>query len=109
MNDTIMWIIIGVVAAIVLAIVIVNLVKIFKMSPEDRKKTIITYLKGIIALAEQEILGSQKGQEKLAMVEEYFNKNAPWFIKIILNLLGKDSLKELIEIGLAEIKKSFEK
>ena len=32
MNDTIMWIIIGIVAAIVLAIVIVNLVKIFKNS-----------------------------------------------------------------------------
>lgn len=109
MNDTMMWIIIGVVAAIILAIIIVNLVKIFKMSPEDRKKTIVTYLKGIIALAEQEILGSQKGQEKLAMVEEYFNKNAPWFIKMLLTLSGKDGLKELIEIGLTEIKKSFEK
>ena len=77
------------------------------MKPEERKKVLITYLKGLVALAEQEILGNKKGEEKLKMVEDYFNKNAPWFSKLLLILMGKDSLKELIEVALAEIKKSF--
>ena len=107
MNDVIMWIIIGVVGAGVLAFVICNIVKISKMKPEERKKVLITYLKGLVALAEQEILGNKKGEEKLKMVEDYFNKNAPWFLKLLLILMGKDNLKELIEVALAEIKKSF--
>ena len=107
MNDVIMWIIIGVARDGVLAFVIYNIVKISKMKPEERKKVLITYLKGLVALAEQEILGNKKGEEKLKMVEDYFNKNAPWFLKLLLILMGKDSLKELIEVALAEIKKSF--
>lgn len=107
MENVIMWIIIGLIAAGLLAFIIYNIVKIAKMSPEDRKKTIITYLKGAIALAEQEIVGTKRGEERLAMVEDYFNKNASWFLKILLALCGKETLKECIELGLTEIKKSF--
>ena len=107
MEKIVMWIIIGVVCAGVLAFVIYNIIKISKMSAEDRKKVLITYLKGAIALAEQEIIGTKRGEERLKMVEDYFNENAPWFLKILLALMGKETLKQLIEDGLSEIKKSF--
>jgi hypothetical protein len=77
------------------------------MSKEEKIKTLKTYLKGLVSLAEQEIVGSKMGEEKLAMVEAYFNKKAPIIYKIILSLLGKDNLKEFIEEALKEIKESF--
>ena len=70
---------------------------------------LVTYLKGAVALAEKEIVGSSKGKEKLAMVEKYFNKNAPWFLKILLGIFGKENLQELIELALKEVKESFVK
>lgn len=109
MNDVVMWIIIGLVCAGVLAFVIYYLVKFFKLSKEERTALIKTYLKGAIALAEQEIVGNKKGEERLAMVEEYFKEHAPWFLKALLLITGKDSLKDLIEEALKEVKSSFEK
>lgn len=100
------WIALGVVIAIVLGVIIYYTVKIVKMTPEDRKKKIVTYLKGVVALAEQE-LGSGQGEAKLEEVEAYFNKNAPILLKVLLFLTGKDSLKDLIEQALSEIKESF--
>lgn len=82
-------------------------IKFCKMSKDEKIKLLKTYLKGIIALAEQEIIGSERGEEKLAMVEDYFNKKAPVLYKIILLLVGKDNLKQLIESSLDEIKQSF--
>lgn len=109
MNDIIMWIIIGVVAVAALAFLIYYIIKIAKLPPEKRKELLVTYLKGAVALAEKEIVGSSKGKEKLAMVEEYFNKNAPWFLKILLGIFGKENLQELIELALKEVKESFVK
>ena len=108
MSETIMWIIIGLLAAVILAYVVYKAIVIFKMDPEERKKTLITYLKGLVALAEQEI-GSGHGAEKLALVEEWFKEKAPFVYKAALLLFGKDNLKELIEQALKEIKESFEK
>ena len=76
------------------------------MTPEERKKTLITWLKGAVALAEEEI-GSGHGEEKLAEVEEYFKKNAPWFLRVLFLFSGADSLQELIEEALAGVKNSF--
>lgn len=100
------WIALGVVIAIILGVLIYYIVKIAKMTPEDRKKRLVTYLKGAVALVEQE-LGSGQGETKLEEVEAYFNKNAPILLKVLLFLTGKDNLKDLIEQALAEIKKSF--
>lgn len=106
MNDVVMWVIIGVVAAIVLALLVFFIVKICKMKPEERKALILNFLKGAVVAAE-EYIGSGHGDEKLHYVEDYFNKNAPWFLKILLTIFGKDSLKELIEEALSAVKGSF--
>lgn len=107
MNDVIMWIIIGLVAAGVLAFLIYYIVKLCKMSKEERNKLLKTYLKGAIALAEQEIVGNKRGQEKLEAVEKYFKEHAPWFLKLVLFVAGKENLTELINEALQEVKDSF--
>lgn len=106
MNDTVMWIIIGVVCAAILAFVVYLIVRICKMKPEKRKELLLNFLKGAVVAAE-EYIGSGHGDEKLQYVEDYFNKNAPWFLKILLIIFGKDSLKELIEEALSAVKGSF--
>lgn len=108
MPDIIMYIILGVVGAAVLAFVIYNVVQIAKMKPEERKEIIKTYLKGLVAEAEKQI-GAGNGDLKFAQVEEWFNKKAPMVLKIVLSILGKENLKDLIEDALKEIKESFGK
>ena len=87
MNEVIMWIIIGVVLAAILGVVIYFIVKIAKMSPEQRKELLLNFLKGAVVAAE-EYIGSGNGEEKLAYVEDYFNKHASWFLKILLAISG---------------------
>ena len=77
------------------------------MKPEERKKVLITYLKGLVALAEQEILGNKRGEEKLKMVEEAFQKTAPWALKLMLKLSGANDLRELIELALQKAKETW--
>ena len=108
MPDIIMYIILGVIGAAVLAFVIYKIVQIAKMKPEERKELIKTYLKGLVAEAEKQI-GAGNGDLKLAQVEEWFNKKAPMVLKIVLSILGKENLKDLIEDALKEIKESFGK
>jgi hypothetical protein len=103
-----MYIILGVIGAAVLAFVIYKIIQIAKMKPEERKELIRTYLKGLVAEAEKQI-GAGNGNLKFAQVEEWFNKKAPMVLKIVLSILGKESLKDLIEDALKEIKESFEK
>jgi hypothetical protein len=100
----VLYISLGIICLCLIIALIVKIVKLFKMPKEEREKVIKTYLKGVIMLAEEEIVGTKRGEERLAMVEEYFNKNAPLTYRIILFLLGKDNLKNLIEDALAEIK-----
>ena len=100
----VLYISLGIICLCLITALSVKIVKLFKMPKEEREKVIKTYLKGVIMLAEEEIVGTEKGEERLAMVEEYFNKNAPLTYRIILFLLGKDNLKNLIEDALAEIK-----
>lgn len=108
MPDIVMYIILGVIGAAVLAFVIYKIVQIAKMKPEERKELIKTYLKGLVAEAEKQI-GAGNGDLKFAQVEEWFNKKAPMILKIVLSILGKENLKDLIEDALKEIKESFEK
>ena len=108
MEDIVAYILLGVLAIAILAFVVFKAVQILRLSPEARKELLITYLKGLVALAEQEI-GSGHGQEKLAKVEEYFNKKAPFIYKASLYIFGKENLRELIELALSQIKDSFEK
>lgn len=109
MEDKIFLIILIAVIAIVVIAAIIFVVKIVKMKPEERTTLLKTYLKGAIAWAEQEFVGSGRGAEKIEAVEKYFNEHASWFLKIVLKLTGKGSLRELIEEGLSELKDSFNK
>ena len=108
MTETILWIVFAVLAVAILAIVIVRAVEIFKMSPDERKKALVTYIKGLVALAEAEI-GSGHGQEKQKKKKKWFKEKAPLVLKICLSLFGKENLKELIELALKEIKENFGK
>ena len=108
MNDIIMWIIIGIVCAAILAFVIYLIVRICKMKPEKRKELLLNFLKGAVVAAE-EYIGSGHGDEKLQYVEDYFNKNAPWFLKILFAISGQNNLKSLIEEALDAVEGSFGK
>ena len=107
--DVISWVLIIAIAAVCIGAIIAITVKIKKMTPEERKMVLIVYLKGAVAWAEKEIVEHGKGAEKLEKVEEYFESNASWFLKLLLKIMGKDSLVELIEIALKEVKDSFGK
>ena len=91
-----------------LGYVIFELVKFFKMSKEEKRKTIVSYLVGLVTMAEEKI-GSGHGEEKLAEVERYFKENAGLFYKIILKMFCKESLKDLIEEALRMVKNNFGK
>lgn len=108
MNDITMWIIIGVVCAAILAFAIYLIVRICKMKPEKRKELLLNFLKGAVVAAE-EYIGSGHGDEKLQYVEDYFNKNAPWFLKILFAISGQNDLKSLIEEALDAVEGSFGK
>ena len=71
------------------------------------KELIINFLCGLITTAEKAFEEGGKGAEKLKMVEEAFNKTAPWFLKILLASAGVGSLQELIEIALKRLKKTW--
>jgi hypothetical protein len=106
MENILMWITIGIIAMCIIGYVIYQIIKIVKMSPEERKEKLITYLKGVVAFIERE-LGAGNGPVKLEQVEKYFEKNASWFLKTILMITGKDNLRDLIEMALKEIKEDF--
>lgn len=102
------YLFIGAVVAAVLVYFVVKIVRFCKLSKDDKKKILLTYLAGIVAMVENEI-GSGHGAEKLEEVENYFKKHAGVFYKLILQILGKESLKDLIEEALTMIKDGFEK
>lgn len=107
MKDIYFYIIIGVIVAILIVFIVISIVKYAKMKPEERREFLKTYVKGLVALAEQTIVGSKRGQEKLKMVEDYFNKKSPFAYKFVLSLIGKDNLEQITEEALEDIKKSF--
>lgn len=100
------YIILGLCAVALVAWAVSFIIKIVKMKPEERKATLITYLCGLVTMAEEEI-GSGRGAEKLAEVEAYFKKSAPMIYKVILKIMGKENLKDLIEEALAQVKRNF--
>lgn len=108
MNNIAMWIIIGVVCAIVLAIVAYAAIKVLRLDTEERKRLLVVYLEGAVVMAEKKF-GDGHGAEKMREVEEYFKVHAGWFLKALLLLTGKDNLSDLIEQALAEVKKNFAK
>lgn len=108
MPDWVVWVIIGVVAAGLLAALIVWLIKFFRKTPQERKEIVINFLIGLVTMAEEEFKDEHgKGAEKLKMVEEAFNRVAPWALKLMLKFSGAKDLRELIEMALAQAKKTW--
>ena len=107
--DWVIWVVIGIVAAIVLTIVIYYIIKVAKMPPEEREEFIVDFLVGLVTAAELAYEEHGKGSEKLKDVEEAFNKKAPWFLKILLAVTKTSSLDDLIEKALTKAKDAFEK
>ena len=94
------WVVIGLalVAALVFAVVVI--IKIAKMPKDERKRLIVQFLLGLVTFAEGYFTGSGRGVEKLAWVENEFNKRAPWFLKLVLMALGKNTFAELVDEAL---------
>lgn len=108
MENLIVYGSLAIIAIAILGYVIFKLVKFFKMPEEEKRKTIVSYLVGLVTMAEEKI-GSGHGAEKLAEVERYFKENAGLFYKAILKVLRKESLKDLIEEALRMVKNNFGK
>lgn len=85
-----------------------KIIKIKKMPLEEKKDLLISYLSGLVVKAE-DVIGSGRGSDKLKQVELMFEGKAPLAYKIILKMVGANSLKELIEESLQRVKKNFEK
>ena len=107
MNDIIMWVIIGVVLAGILAFIIYQIVRVCRLSKEDRKRQIIEWLKTAIIALEQE-LKSESAEEEIAQIEDYFNKHAPWFLKLLFILTTQTSLEDLIKDALKEVEETLD-
>ena len=99
---------IGAVVLAFLSYLATQIISFCKMPKEDKRKLLLTYLAGLVTMAEDKI-GAGHGAEKLAEVENYFKAHAGLFYKMILRVLGKENLKDLIEEALALVKKNFEK
>lgn len=108
MGETIIWILVAAVGAIVIGFVLYKAIGIIKMSSEERHKLIVSYLVTLVNSAEG-LIGAGHGKEKLEQVEKWFVEKAPLVYKIILKLLQKENLVDLIEEALKQIKDNFGK
>ena len=99
---------IGAVVLAFLSYIVPKIIKFCKMSKDDKRKLLLTYLAGLVTMAEDKI-GAGRGAEKMAEVENYFKTHAGLCYKMILKAFGKENLKGLIEEALQMVKKNFEK
>lgn len=108
MPEWLTYVLMALIAVAAIACLVAYIVKVVKLPVEERKELIINFLCGLITTAEKAFEEGGKGAEKLKMVEEAFNKTAPWFLKILLASAGVGSLQELIEIALKRLKKTWD-
>ena len=99
---------VGAVVLAFLSYLVSQIIKFCKMSKDDKRKLLLTYLAGLVTMAEDKI-GAGQGAEKMAEVENYFKTHAGLCYKMILKAFGKENLKGLIEEALQLVKKNFEK
>lgn len=104
MPDWLIWVIIGLCAAIVCAVVVFFIIKLCKMPAEERQNLIVEFLIGLVTVAENAYNGEGLGKDKIAWVEQRFNATAPWFLKIVLMFTKSKSLADLIGEALKQAK-----
>ena len=98
--NIVVWVVIGLAAVAALVALIIIIIKIAKMQPDERKRIIVQFLVGLVTYAESYFTGNGRGVEKLQWVEDQFNSRAPWFLKVILMVVGKNTFEELVEEAL---------
>ena len=99
---------VGAVVLAFLSYLVSQIIKFCKMSKDDKRKFLLTYLAGLVTMAEDKI-GAGHGAEKLAEVENQLKGHAGRFYKMIWRVFGKEDLKGLSEEALQLVKKNFEK
>ena len=104
MPEVIIWIIIGLVGLIAVALLTWFVIKVVKMKPEEREALIVQVLIGLVTAAENYFVGEGRGEEKIAWVQEQFNKTAPWFVKILLMVTKSADFNDLVKKALKEAK-----
>lgn len=104
MPEVVIWIIIGLVGLIAIALLTWFIIKVVKMKPEEREELIVQVLVGLVTVAENYFEGEGRGQEKIAWVQQQFNKTAPWFVKIILMITKTADFNELVKKALEKAK-----
>ena len=104
MPEVIIWIVIGLVCVAAIAALVLFIIKFTKMKPEEREEIIVQILVGLVTVAENYFEGEGRGAEKIAWVEEQFNKTAPWFVKIVLKLTKTADFNELVKKALEKAK-----
>ena len=102
------WVILAIIV-IAIAAAAIYVVRIVKMSPEERKQLIMQWLIGAVTIAENAITENGAGVEKMEMVVSNFKKKAPLTCKIIMKITKTENLTDLIEKALETVKTSFEK
>lgn len=102
--EIVVWIIIGLVALVAIAALVMLIIRIAKMKPEEREELIVQILIGLVTAAENYFVGEGRGQEKIAWVQEQFNKTAPWFVKIVLMVTKTADFNELVKKALEQAK-----
>lgn len=102
--EIVVWIIIGLVALVAIAALVMLIIRIVKMKPEEREELIVQILIGLVTAAENYFVGEGRGQEKIAWVQEQFNKTAPWFVKIVLMVTKTADFNELVKKALEKAK-----
>lgn len=103
------YIIIGIVAVVVIIAVIWFVIKIVRLTPEERKKLLITVLTGFVKLAENEFKQGENNK-KLNAVIKYFSEKSGIFNKILLLFTGgKKALPSLIAETVKQVQDTFRK
>ena len=107
--DWISWVLVALIAVAALAFAIWKIVQVVRMSPEERKEMLKQWLIGAVVVAEAAIKESGAGKEKMQLVKEYFQNNAPLTYKILMRITNDAELEDLINKALEMVKDNFEK
>lgn len=87
MENILLYIAAGIVTIIGLFWLICNLVKIAKMSNDEKRKVLITYLQGAVALAEKKS-APEKATKNLRPLKSISTKRLQCFIRLFFELLA---------------------
>ena len=103
------WVLFGLVVAAGLAFVIWQIVRVVRMSPEERKETIKNWLVSAVVAAEGAIKEHGAGLQKMQQVLDTYQHKAPVLYKFMALITKNVDIQDLAEKALATVKENFEK